>query len=373
MKHYLKRITLTLCFFLPLFAQGQNRGFSIDVKLEKLPATAMAYLIYTPYDERKIDSVQAVNGRFVFKGDIEEVTSAYLLLSPKGDGMRGRNSSDLRIFLEPGPIHIYGVESLNGAIVKAGQVNSDHTALNLRLKPIRLTEKKLYTALQTAEGEQNEKIKLQLAECMKQKKQVYEDFISNNPDHFMSFFALKAKEGAVPQVEELEPYFNMLDPKIRKSKAGTVYSSYLATLKAVGIGIIAPQFAIPDTNGTIINLSNFKGKYVLVDFWASWCKPCREENPNLRKAYVDYKNKGLEIISISLDYPNGRKAWTEAIRNDQLEWTQVSELLGWKGETITAYFVKAIPQNFLLDPQGKIIAKDLRGAALQEKLEEIYK
>lgn len=366
------RKAFVFCLLLPMVVQAQDKHFTLKATLGNVPATATAYLVYKPMDDTKIDSVKAENGVFTFKGNIAQVTSAYLLLSPYGDGLRGKDYSELQLYLEPRNILVNSPDRLVEAKVEAGQVNSDHAAIKVLLKPISSTEKKLRTAFQTAVNDQKKVIELQLEQCEAQRKGVYQDFIARHPDHLMSFFALKAKAGSVPKVEELEPYFNLLSPEIKASKDGLAYAAYLANLKVVALRAMAPAFTLPDTSGKMVSLSGYRGKYVLVDFWASWCKPCREENPNLLRAHQRYKDKGLVIIGISLDYPGGRKAWIEAIKKDKMEWIQLSELKGWEGKTGKAYLVKAIPQNFLLDPHGRIVAKDLRGPALQKKLEEIY-
>ena len=140
----------------------------------------------------------------------------------------------------------------------------------------------------------------------------------------------------------------------------------------VALGAIAPDFTQDDVNGTPVSLSSFKGKYVLIDFWASWCGPCRAENPNVVKAYNKFKSKNFTIIGVSLDKPEGKADWLAAIKNDGLAWTQVSDLKFWSNEVALQYAVQSIPHNFLLDPTGKIIAKDLRGNDLDKKLTEIF-
>ncbi|RDC55262.1 AhpC/TSA family protein [Pedobacter chinensis] len=139
------------------------------------------------------------------------------------------------------------------------------------------------------------------------------------------------------------------------------------------IGTKAPEFTMNDTLGKPVSLSQFRGKYVLVDFWASWCAPCRVENPNLVRAYQKYKGKGLEIIGVSLDAANQKNAWIAAINSDEIYWTQLSDLLGWKNAVAQLYEVKTIPQNFLIDPDGKIVDKGLRGNELTTVLEGIFK
>lgn len=145
----------------------------------------------------------------------------------------------------------------------------------------------------------------------------------------------------------------------------------VARIKGVMVGAQAPEISLSDTTGTPVPLSSLRGKYVLLDFWASWCGPCRMENPNVVRMYNKYKDKGFAIYSVSLDQTKGN--WTKAIRNDNLAWTHVSDLKFWQSAAAQQYGVQAIPATFLLDKDGKIIAKDLRGPALEQKLEEILK
>lgn len=132
------------------------------------------------------------------------------------------------------------------------------------------------------------------------------------------------------------------------------------------------NFTQNDTLGNAVSLASFKGKYVLLDFWASWCGPCRAENPNVVKAYNKYKDKGFTILSVSLDQPGKHQAWMDAIHKDGLTWTHVSDLKFWDNEVAKQYGIRAIPQNFLIDPEGKIIAKDLRGDELTKTLSELF-
>lgn len=136
-------------------------------------------------------------------------------------------------------------------------------------------------------------------------------------------------------------------------------------------GGLAPDFTLPDPSGKSISLSSFRGKYVLVDFWASWCGPCRQENPNVVDAYQRFKDKNFTILGVSLD--KSRDAWLEAIKNDRLDWTHVSDLKFWESMVVPLYQIEGIPFNVLLDPQGKIIASNLRGKQLSDKLEKILK
>ena len=140
-------------------------------------------------------------------------------------------------------------------------------------------------------------------------------------------------------------------------------------LEQVEIGKVAPEINLPDPNGNLVSLSSLRGKVVLVDFWAQWCRPCRMENPNIVAAYNEYQDRGFEVFGVSLD--RTKEQWVRGIKEDGLSWTQVSDLKYWQSEAAKAYGVQAIPASFLLDREGKIIAKNLRGPALQAKLKEV--
>lgn len=137
------------------------------------------------------------------------------------------------------------------------------------------------------------------------------------------------------------------------------------------VGQSAPDFSLPDHAGKMIPLNSFRGKFVLVDFWASWCRPCREENPHVVAAFAKYKKRNFTILGVSLDDADGKEKWQQAIMKDNLTWTQVSELKGWESQVVPLYRIQGIPFNVLIDPQGKIIAESLRGAQLDAMLEKV--
>lgn len=149
-----------------------------------------------------------------------------------------------------------------------------------------------------------------------------------------------------------------------------MFVDYVSKLKTTAIGQPAPEIALPNPEGQVVKLSSMKGKYVLVDFWAKWCGPCRQENPNVVRVYNKYKDKGFTVFGVSLD--RTKEDWVRAIQEDNLTWTHVSDLKFWQSEAAKTYSISAIPFSLLLDPNGVIIAKNLRGAALENKLAEIF-
>jgi len=161
-----------------------------------------------------------------------------------------------------------------------------------------------------------------------------------------------------------------LDEKYPNTKMITSLLHQLDDMRALSIGQVAPEISLPNPNGELIKLSDLKGKYVLIDFWAAWCRPCREENPNVVRLYNQYKEKGFEVFGVSLD--RTKEAWVKAIADDNLTWTHVSDLKYFNSEAAATYQINAIPATYLLDPEGKIIGKDLRGASLENKLKEIF-
>src|SRR5882757_7282729 len=183
--------------------------------------------------------------------------------------------------------------------------------------------------------------------------------------------ALYSVGGPSPNPVELDSLYNTLSPALKGTETAANFQKALEPLKHTAPGTMAPDFTQNDANGVPVKLSSFRGKYVLVDFWASWCGPCREENPNVVRVYNKYKDKNFTILGVSLDKAEGRANWLAAIKSDGLNWTQVSDLKFWSNQVAALYYVSSIPANFLIDPSGKIIAKDLRGDDLDDKLKEV--
>lgn len=168
----------------------------------------------------------------------------------------------------------------------------------------------------------------------------------------------------------LDSLMTGLDEKYPNTKPIVSLRQQLDELRVLSVGQPAPEISLPNPEGEVVNLSDLRGKYVLIDFWAAWCKPCREENPNVVRLYNQYKDEGFEVFGVSLD--RTREAWVEAIEQDGLEWTQVSDLQYFNSEAASTYQINAIPATYMVDPEGNIVAKDLRGISLENKLKELF-
>jgi peroxiredoxin len=170
------------------------------------------------------------------------------------------------------------------------------------------------------------------------------------------------------------PFIDALITKLNENYPGTIailkMKQQLDEMRALAVGQVAPDIVLPDPSGKTTKLSDLKGKYVLIDFWAAWCKPCRQENPNVVRLFNQYNSKGFEVFGVSLD--RSREDWVKAIADDRLTWTQVSDLQYFNSAAAVLYQIQAIPATYLVDPDGKIIAKDLRGPSLEAKLAELF-
>lgn len=375
-KKWLKIIAAAALAIAYTEGKAQNVTYKIDGRIGRLSAPAKAYLWYSGSAGRQIDSVNINNGIFTFEGSVDQPKAALLYISKRGTGLASSDPGYLLFYLENGNISVTTPDAIQDAKVSGGPINTGNIQLNLALKNNTAALNKLGEAQQTATPEQlkskvfTDSISKQRDLLMAGRKSVYRTFIKANSTAMMSLFALQSFGAPVPDVKEVEPLFNSLSPDVTTSKAGLRYAAEILRMKKIDVGNLAPDFTLADTSGKTISLHDFRGKYVLIDFWASWCAPCRADNPYVTKAYNSYKEKNFTVLSISLDV--NKNSWINAINEDHLPWAQLSDLKGYNNGGIAQLFaIHAIPQNFLIDPEGKIVDKTIVGYNLIDRLKAI--
>ncbi|MDO6430008.1 TlpA disulfide reductase family protein [Flavitalea sp. BT771] len=362
---------------LTAFGQTSNK-FVVTGRYGNFHTPAKAYLEYQMNGRSILDSAVLVGGRFKFTGKASSTPVPAELIFDTTGVDRTKSLEQRTVYLEPGIITF----RMTGATVLDAQItgtptNNDYTdynnVVNAAYEDFSGEDKMILNGKMPPESTPGYEAK------MEKFRKRYSDatlhanikFVKSHPASALSLQLFR--EIAYEQPYDLVmPIFQGLSPKIKDSKEGKNMAEKLEKLRVTALGQPAPDFRIPDTAGKIVNLSSFRGKYVLLDFWASWCGPCRAENPHLVKTYNKYKDQNFTIVGVSLDKANSRALWLGAIKSDGLPWLQLSDLKFWDGIAVKTYGVQAIPQNFLIDPNGIIIGRTLMGKALDARLSEIF-
>lgn len=379
----MKRIILFLGF-LPLLANAQDKSqkFTVSGKIKTLAFKPdWIFLQYRTNNEWKTDSAQSKNGKYSFSGKVMEPAAGRIrvryVLDAAGKKIPTVSARDIAVvFLQPGKIKVTHIDSFSNVEVKGSAAHNEYVKLSKqskiyddRMQPL-FERYSAYAKVKDKENQDKVEKEIDALDAEKREK-VYGEYVKNNPSSPLAFYALQQYAGWEINADIIEPLFNTLSDANKNYPAAILFKEDVAIAKKTGIGKLAMDFTQNDTLGSPVMLSSFKGRYVLVDFWASWCGPCRAENPNVVRVFNKYKGQNFHIIGVSLDRPGQKEKWMKAIHDDQLEWTHVSDLKFWDNDVAKQYGIKAIPQNLLLDPEGKIIAKNLRGDELEQKLGEV--
>ena len=370
-----------LFLFFSIFSLSAQNQYSIQADVHQLRNGDTVFLVFQADDLQVNDSTTVINGCFSFSGKLEfpVMAALYLHKNPyKTKLAKGESIDYFRFYLAPENIKMQSADSLNNIRISGSPTNSVHGILKNMLKEnddafTRLNQE--YAAL----PEEKKKDKTVLKgfierekELMNESYRIHLRFAQQHPDSYLSVISLAHIAARPGMGEEAGKAWQQLPARLKNSPTGKGIPVLVASQTRTQVGKPAIDFSLPGPDGKLIAVADFKGRYLLLDFWASWCGPCRAENPNLVKAYTQYREKGFEILGISLDAKAQKEAWIKAIEQDKLGWSQVSDLKGWDCEAAKLYGVRGIPANFLIDPEGNIVAKDLRGEELLSKLNSIF-
>lgn len=372
----MKKIIFSILCVLPFAGMAQDK-FEISGKLSGASSAQIAVLSYkNSIGKNKIDTAGIKDGKFHFTGETAFGNKSYLALEPiKKDISKSRRQDDSQPFyLEKGKYTVIGSDSMKTAKITGTPAQTDYLLYTNTMDTMTTHYKVLtdrYLKARSAKDEAAMKqVQVEGRPLGINMNKATDAFIFSHPDSYVTLDIIANEKSSVIDPKVFDPYYKSLSKRVMSNYTGQTLAAKYAKAMQLSIGK-SLDFTQTDNKGNEFKLSSLKGKYVLVDFWASWCAPCRAENPNLLKAYTALKDRKFEIVGISLD--EAKANWLNAVAADAMPWIQVSDLKGFKNDVAVKFGISAIPQNVLIDPNGVIIAKNLRGEDVDKKLGELIK
>jgi len=364
----MRNLLAILVFILTVFScQSAKDKFSIKGTIAGVETGKVYLQKIVDGRPQSIDTSDVVAGKFSFKGKMELPDIRLLKL----------NEQDYfgQLFLDNSNVKVVAQKDSLRSTKITGSPSQDIfqiylTELERINKDIAKLQAKYQAAMSKANVDEAKKAEIDGTALMDNMKVFTKNFVKEHNKSVVAAYIALVQLSSQIEGAELDSIVTKFPAEISKSVYVIKVKEIADAMKKTSIGAVAPDFTMNDPEGKPIQLSSLRGKVVMIDFWASWCGPCRQENPNVVKLYQKYHDKGFEILGVSLD--KTKEEWVKAIKADQLSWLHVSDFQFWQNTAARLYSVNEIPQSFLLDKDGKIIAKGLRGDLLAAKLNELF-
>ena len=351
------------CLFFPGIVFGEKKKFTINGAIPELPEGKM---IVVSQEVGRVDTLgqgDIVSGKFVIEGELDEPRVALIYVAGYGGGFVFILDTDAPYEME---LFQSGKSVIRGGKLQK-ELNVYQEAVTEENQKIRKVKMELEEASAAKHFRTVNELKVKLEQLTAEAQKRLGVILERNKDNVLAAYVQTAGMERM-DLNGLKMCYAGLSDKAKHTGPGKLMAARIRALEGVEVDAVAPNFTLPTPEGKEIALYEVKGKLKIIDFWASWCGPCRMENPNMVKLYNDFKEKGLVVVSVSLDEKKDK--WEEAIKKDGLTWLHLSDLKGWQGDVVKMYNIDAVPTILVLDENNRIIAKNLRGEKLRALVSE---